>query len=207
MQIDVGELISDLLFEHYTVSIPGLGSIIKSDKAIEVDHFQGKLSPESTTLEFNPNLAIDDGLLIAHLRDKFHISYQEAKSTIAEYVQQVNEALERKEVVIFPSVGRLYHDFEGQLQFIPDGTNFNLANYGLPTVKLEPLPQKTPITAATAGQSATAAAAVVEQTEDDVQAWLNRNWPLLLGLFALLAILLAFWFLYPKYSRTPSGPC
>ncbi len=200
MQIDVGELVNNLLYEHDTVSIPGLGAIIKSNKAIEIDHIQGKINPESTGLEFNPNLAIDDGLLVAYIRDKFHISYQEAKSTIAEYVQQVKEALARKEIIVFPGVGRLYHNFEGQLQFIPDGTNFDLSNFGLPTVHLEPLPQKTPITAATASQSAAATVPIIEE-EDNALIWLKKNWPLLLGLLALLAILLAFWFLYPKYFR------
>jgi nucleoid DNA-binding protein/cell division septation protein DedD len=194
MQIAVGELIASLLYENDTVSIPGLGAFIKKKKAASLDQIQDKALPNASLIEFNSNLAMDDGLLIAHIKDRFHLSYMEAKRTVSEYVQQVNQALDRKEIILFPQVGRLYNDYEQKLQFIPDNTNFNLATFGLPAVEISPV-KKT---------SSTPPAAVVQSAPSRFQ-WLLRNWPLLLILLILLGVLVAFMVYYPKYLQNQQG--
>ncbi|GAB5554023.1 MAG: hypothetical protein Sapg2KO_36140 [Saprospiraceae bacterium] len=188
MQIAVGELISALLYENDTVGVPGLGAFTKKTLAASVDQIQDKASPETSLIEFNSNLAMDDGLLIAYIKDRFELSYVEAKRTVSEYVEQVNQALDRKEIVIFPQVGRLYNDFEKKLQFIPDKTNFNLASFGLPAVEISPVKKST----------STAPTAVIQSAPNRFQ-WLQRNWPLLLILLILLSVLVGFMVYYPKY--------
>ena len=42
-------------------------------------------------------------------------------------------------MVNIPGVGRLYKDFESNIQFIPDSTNFNKDSFGLPTIKFYPI--------------------------------------------------------------------
>lgn len=189
MQIAVGELIADLLYENDTVGVPGLGAFTKKTLAASLDQIQDKAFPETNLIEFNANLAMDDGLLIAYIKDRFELSYVESKRTVSEYVEQVNQALDRKEIVIFPQVGRLYNDFEKKLQFIPDNTNFNLATFGLPAVEISPVKKTT---------STAAAAAVVQSAPSRFQ-WLSRNWPLLVILLILLAVLVGFMIYYPKY--------
>lgn len=188
MQIAVGELIAGLLYENDTVGVPGLGAFTKKMLAASLDQIQDKASPETSLIEFNANLAMDDGLLIAYIKDRFELSYIEAKRTVSEYVEQVNQALDRKEIVIFPQVGRLYNDFEKKLQFIPDNTNFNLATFGLPAVEISPVKKST----------STAPSVVVQSAPSRFQ-WLSRNWPLLVILLILLAVLVGFMVYYPKY--------
>lgn len=196
MQIAVGELISTLLYENDTVGVPGLGAFTKKTLAASVDQIQDKASPETSLIEFNPNLAMDDGLLIAYIKDRFELSYVEAKRTVSEYVEQVNQALDRKEIVIFPQVGRLYNDFEKKLQFIPNKTNFNLASFGLPAVEISPVKKN----------ASTAPTAVVQSAPSRFL-WLQRNWPLLLILLILLSVLVAFMVYYPKYlNKQPLDP-
>lgn len=188
MQIAVGELIAGLLCENDTVGVPGLGAFTKKTLAASLDQIQDKVLPETSLIEFNANLAMDDGLLIAYIKDRFELSYVEAKRTVSEYVEQVNQALDRKEIVIFPQVGRLYNDFERKLQFIPDNTNFNLATFGLPAVEISPVKKST----------STAATAVIQSAPSRFQ-WLSKNWLLLVILLILLAVLLGFMTYYPKY--------
>lgn len=187
MQIAVGELIAGLLYENNTVGVPGLGAFTKKAQSASLDQIQDEAKPESSLIEFNPNLAMDDGLLIAYIKDRYELSYIEAKRTVSEFVEQVNQALDRKEIVIFPQVGRLYNDYEKKLQFIPDNTNFNLATFGLPTVAISPIKK-----------TVTAPAAVVQSVPTRFQ-WLLRNWPLLLILLILLGVLIGFMVYYPKY--------
>ncbi|NUO03259.1 MAG: SPOR domain-containing protein [Saprospiraceae bacterium] len=139
MDIDVGACISALLYEHDTVSIPGLGALVGQYKSAAIEHVQGKISPPSKEWAFNPNLAVNDGILINYLIQKYHLSYAEAEKHVADYVAQVTAALERREIVVIPEVGRLYRDFEQQLRFLPDNTNFYAEAFGLPTVQFYPV--------------------------------------------------------------------
>ena len=139
MDIDVGACLAALLYEQDTVSIPGLGSLVGQYKPAAIEHVQGKISPPSKEWTFNANLAVNDGLLINSLIQKRHLSYAEAEKQVADYVAQVKSALERREIVVIPEVGRLYRDFEQQLRFLPDNTNFNTDTFGLPTVQFYPV--------------------------------------------------------------------
>lgn len=139
MDIDVGACIAALLYEQDTVSIPGLGSLVGQYKPAAIEHVQGKISPPSKEWTFNANLAVNDGLLINCLVQKGHLSHAEAEKLVADFVAQVKSALERREIVIIPEVGRLYRDFEQQLRFLPDNTNFNTDTFGLPTVQFYPV--------------------------------------------------------------------
>ena len=53
----------------------------------------------------------------------------------------VKAAIERREIVVFPKVGRLYKDYEQNLQFLADNTNFNVDSFGLPDVQFYPITQ------------------------------------------------------------------
>lgn len=139
MQIDVGVHIADLLYEHNSVNIPGLGGFVARYKPAVADQVQGELYPPSKNLNFNGNLVADDGLLAQHLREKLGISLAEAGQAIEGYVQEIRDAIGRREIVVFPKIGRLYKDYEQNLQFLPDTTNFNTDSYGLPTVHFHPI--------------------------------------------------------------------
>jgi len=139
MDIDVGACLSALLYEQDTVSIPGLGSLVGQYKPAAIEHVQGKISPPSKEWTFNANLAVNDGLLINSLMQKRQLSYAEAEKLVEDYVTQVKSALDRREIFIIPEVGRLYRDFEQQLRFLPDNTNFNPDSFGLPTVQFYPV--------------------------------------------------------------------
>ena len=139
MQIDVGSHIADLLYEYNSVNIPGLGGFVTSYKPAVADQVQGDIFPPSRGLNFNGNLVADDGLLAQHLHEKLGITLPEARKAVEGYVQQVKDAIERREIVVFPKVGRLYKDYEQNLQFLADGTNFNTDSYGLPIVHFYPV--------------------------------------------------------------------
>ena len=118
MEIDVGTYIGDLLYQNEKVNIPGLGGFTADYKTAELDHVQGKIAPPSKSLNFNSNLVVNDGLLINYIKEKHELSLGEAQKAVEDYVSRVKEAIGRREIVVFPEVGRLYKDYEQKLQFL-----------------------------------------------------------------------------------------
>lgn len=139
MSIDMNSLIADLLYEQDTVIIPGLGAIIASYQAAEIDQVQGQIVPPTKKVSFNKNLTLDDGLLIASAQDKYQLSTSEVKKAVKYYVQEIQEGLEKREIVEIPNVGRLYLNYENEINFLPSTTNFNQEAFGLPNLQVYPI--------------------------------------------------------------------
>lgn len=139
MGIQVADYISELLFEHDCVIIPGLGGFIANYQEASIDHGQGDILPPSKSLSFNPDLQINDGLLINHITRKEHISYAEARNAVEQYAKFCKKTLDSGEILALPSVGKLYKDIEHKLRFIPDSTNFLMDSFGLPKVQFFPI--------------------------------------------------------------------
>jgi len=139
MDIDVGSCIASLLYDNNTVGIPGLGAIVGHYKSAVIEPVQGAVHPPSKSLEFNENLVMDDGLLLDLIVSKYDLPRAEAEKIISDYVRDVKAAIKRKEFVVFPNVGRLYQNYEGKYQFLPDDSNFNPDSFGLPSVQFYPI--------------------------------------------------------------------
>ena len=200
MNIDPGAYIAKLLYHHDSVNIPGLGGIERSYQSASLDQVQDKLHPPSSKLSFNENLTMDDGLLVNYIRQKHDMTVEEAKETVAEYVRQVKQTLDRKEIVIFPKVGRLYRDYESKLKFVPENTNFNLDTFGLPTVERAPVfktkpRQGTAPVASGTGRATVSAGPSTDSTFGGWGDWMRSN-PLPLALLALLIVALAGYFAF-----------
>ncbi|MBI5914098.1 MAG: SPOR domain-containing protein [Bacteroidetes bacterium] len=139
MSIDVNKAIRELLYEQDAVIVPGLGGFTSTAVPSTVDYVQGTVMPPSKKLEFNPNLVINDGVLVQHLQKGNASTYQEAGEVIEKFVEEVNQALERKEIIEIPKVGRLYQDYEHKIRFMAEGTNFNADAFGLPAIEFSPV--------------------------------------------------------------------
>lgn len=139
MTIDVSACIAELLYEHDSVIIPDFGGIVGVYQEAQIDHVQGVLHPPSTVLRFNENLVINDGVLISYIRNKYRLTLEEAREVVKTHVEGLNKKLSQKEILIFPKVGRLYRDYEDELRFLQDNTNYNTNAFGLPDIQFFPI--------------------------------------------------------------------
>ena len=137
MEIDVGNHISEVLYDKDQVSIPGLGGFEANYQSATTDTVQGKVLPPAKQLVFR-KVPGNDNFLVKYIKDQHNISYADAQSVVEDYVGQVKTSIENKEIFVFPNIGRLYKDYEQELRFLPDKENFNKASYGLPEVELLP---------------------------------------------------------------------
>ena len=139
MKIDITPYIKELLYENNTLIIPSFGALTLQYAPSTVDYVQGLLNPPTKFIDFDKNLVVNDGKLVDIIQRKHQISAEQANQLIKQYVASTEDQLSKREMVNIPGVGRLYKDFESNIQFIPDSTNFNKDSFGLPTIKFYPI--------------------------------------------------------------------
>lgn len=144
MPTDVNKAIFELLFEKNAVIVPGLGGFTSTASPASVDYVQDVITPPTAKLDFNPNLVINDGTLVHFLQKNNTSTYQEAEKLVEQFVNDVRETLDRREIFEIPKVGRLYQDYEQKIRFMPEGTNFNVESFGLPAIEFQPLTKEKP---------------------------------------------------------------
>jgi len=215
MDIDIAPYIKELLYKHNNLVIPGFGNFVLKYASTTIDHVQGLLNPPSKTIGFDNNLITNDGKLLEFIKVKHKISSEEASALINTFVSKVKAQLGEREMVTIPEVGRLYKDFENNIQFIPDATNFNKEAFGLPTINFYPiLRDKTnkitgqtsvPKNTAQKVNTSTIAPPITTKKQDGFFSYLKTNswlwvFPLIL-LFAGLGTCVV----YPKLSKNNSA--
>ena len=112
--------ISDLLYRHDCVIIPGLGGIITNYRSAQIHPVSHTLRPPSKSIRFNVNLQEDDGLLANYVSSCESISFAKAQSKIERFVFSIQNDLQHKKEARLPKIGVLSVDINGILSFEPD---------------------------------------------------------------------------------------
>ena len=158
MAYDVASSINELLFENNSVIIPGFGGFELSKQSASIDHIKSTLTPPAQVPKFNKNLTVNDGILVDYIKNQNRCTLEQAQKIVNEFVAEVEGKIEKKEIIEFPKVGRIYKDYSKSLQFLPYEANFNTKVFGLPTVEVHPFSRKATPSTATATTGAAAAA-------------------------------------------------
>lgn len=217
MSTDVNKAIQELLFEQTAVIVPGLGGFTSTPGSATVDYVQDVITPPASKLDFNPNLVINDGLLVQYLQKSNTSTYQEAEQLIEKYVADVRGTLDRREIFEIPKVGRLYQDYEHKIRFMPESTNFNAESFGLPAIEFQPLVREKSKAAPTPVKQMAEAAPLLnvpisEETstvaaltvEDDQASMLVKALPWMVLLAAIL-IALSLYSIFSKSKEPVAG--
>tara|TARA_B100001093_G_scaffold517141_1_gene597791 strand:- start:4881 stop:5894 length:1014 start_codon:yes stop_codon:yes gene_type:complete len=112
--------ISDLLYRHDCVIIPGLGGIITNYRSAQIHPVSHTLRPPSKSIRFNINLQEDDGLLANYVSSCESISFARAQSKIERFVFSIQNDLQHKKEARLPKIGILSVDINGIVSFEPD---------------------------------------------------------------------------------------
>lgn len=144
MEIRIAEDIKELIYDHGSVVIPGLGSFSGDYKSASIDNVLGQLAPPALDIVFNPNNVLNDGVLLDYTKNKYHVLTHEAQKAIDTFTEDVVQTFKKHEIVVIPDVGRLYRDYSDKVRFLPENTNFNTDTFGLPTVQFYPVSRNKP---------------------------------------------------------------
>lgn len=211
MAIDLNRELAALFYEHESVHLPGIGGFVLRDTPAEVDPVQGKVEAPSRQLVFDPNLVIDDGLLLTRLREEHQLSQAAAERQIKEFVAQIKSTLEQGELFTFAGIGRLYRNYNGELQFLADGRNFSADTFGLAPVELQtvthsarPVPKPSAATPRAGGYAPRyASRATGPDTAAVWLAWLRKHLIYVIGATAFIFII-GMWLLSRNSPAEPS---
>lgn len=138
--MDISAHISELLFEHDCIIIPGFGGFVCSYAPAEIHAVENTVYPPSKAITFNRNLQNNDGLLVNYLASTEGMSYESASTFVERWVEATKAMLNSGEVVLINKVGRFNNDIENNLQFkVDENINYLKTSYGLRKVSAYPV--------------------------------------------------------------------
>ena len=136
MKRSVDFYISELLYIHDCVIIPGFGGFVGNHTSAKLDQHNHTLSPPSKQLLFNQNLKTNDGLLINYIMDHESLDVKKIENEIKKFIENAWEKLNQIKKFRLNKIGLFSLEKEGNLVFIQDEEiNYSLEAYGMPKIK------------------------------------------------------------------------
>lgn len=135
-----------LLLSNDCVIVPGLGGFMAHRIDASYDEEEGIFLPPLRTLGFNPQLTMNDSLLVQSYIEAYDISYPEALRRIEAEVAELRQHLETEGEYELNDIGILSINDEGKLQFEPCEAGILTPQfYGLSSFEMKPLPVETEV--------------------------------------------------------------
>ena len=138
--IELAKHIEVLLLENDCVIVPGLGGFIAHNRQAEFKESNGLFCAPMRTIGFNPQLVMNDGLLVQTYMQAYNTDFPDATRKIEEIVAELKEQLYNTGEANLPNVGTLYYTMNGTYVFEPASEVFFTPYlYGLGNFALTPL--------------------------------------------------------------------
>jgi len=138
--MNIATHISELLYNHDCVIIPGFGGFVCSYQPAEIHPTQYTVSPPRKAISFNKNLQNNDGLLVNHIATKTGMGFDAAFEHVYGWSMATKNLLKNGESIVLQNVGKFYLDIENNLQFAVDNkVNYLKTSYGLKTFTAQPV--------------------------------------------------------------------
>ena len=130
----IDRYISELLFDHDCVILPGVGGFLTNYSGARIHPVKHSFHPATRSIVFNANLRTNDGLLIDYVARKQSISYQQAALLVNNYAARCLRELESGKSFILHNIGTCRMGHEHNIIFDPDNnSNFLADAFGLPS--------------------------------------------------------------------------
>lgn len=201
MIVELAKHIENLLLENDCVIIPGFGGfIVQYIPARRIDE-EGIFLPPYRTVGFNPQLNLNDGLLIQSYMQAHDINYPEASRLVDDAVMKLREQLSEKGEVNIHGVGKLLFNIENTIEFSPneDGV-FSPYLYGLSSFEMSELAEETSFVLKPSIEETT----VNKKKHNTLVIRINRTW--LNSTVAAVAAVLLFFLLSTQVDNTYVEP-
>lgn len=157
--IELERHIEILLLDNDCVIVPGLGGFTAHHVEARYDESDDVFLPPLRTLGFNPQLKINDSLLVQSYVEAYDISYPEALRRIEGEVEELRQRLGNDGYYEMTDIGVLEVNEDGNIVFTPcEAGILTPGLYGLSSFEMQPL-----------------AAEVAEETSENVKKPQNAN--------------------------------
>lgn len=138
--MEIERHIEILLLSNDCVIVPGLGGFMAHHVDAHYDEHDGMFVPPIRTLGFNPQLTMNDSLLVQSYIEAYDMSYPEALRCIEDEVAELRQHLETEGEYELADIGMLRLNDEGHLVFTPcEAGILTPSLYGLSTFEMLPI--------------------------------------------------------------------
>ena len=138
--IELAKHIEYLLLENDCVVIPSLGGFIAHYQPAHYEESEGVFLPPIRTVGFNPQLTMNDGLLVQAYMQTYHTDFPDASRKLAKKVYELKEILYNEGVLEMSGIGTLHYNMYNNYEFhpLPNGI-LSPSLYALETFSMTPL--------------------------------------------------------------------
>ena len=117
--IELVRHIEILLLENDCVVVPGLGGFIAHYQPAHYEEDEGLFLPPVRTVGFNPQLTMNDGLLVQAYMQTYHTDFPDATRKLSAKVCELKEILYNEGVLEMTGIGTLYYNIYNNYEFHP----------------------------------------------------------------------------------------
>ena len=118
--IELAKHIEKLLLDNDCVIVPDLGGFIAHYQPARYEEDEGVFMPPYRSVGFNPQLMMNDGLLVQSYMQAHHTDYPDAVREIAQGVDTLKNKLFQDGVVELSGIGSLYYTIRDTYEFHPE---------------------------------------------------------------------------------------
>lgn len=138
--IELAKHIEILLLENDCVVVPELGGFIAHYQPAHYEESEGVFLPPIRTVGFNPQLTMNDGLLVQAYMQTYHTDFPDASRKLAKKVYELKEILYNEGVLEMSGIGTLHYNMYNNYEFhpLPNGI-LSPSLYALETFSMTPL--------------------------------------------------------------------
>lgn len=129
--IELAKHIEVLLLENDCVIVPGLGGFIAHNRPAMWRTDSGEFFPPLRSIGFNPQLIMNDGLLVQSYMQAYNTDFPDATRKIEKTVETLKEELYQRGQIALQGIGTLYYNMKGDMDLSRKGKCFSLLLYGL----------------------------------------------------------------------------
>ena len=124
--------IQELLYRYNCVVVPDFGAFLTQMKSAVLLKSTNTFYPPSKRISFNEQLSSNDGLLVSYMANAENKSYEEILKQTLDVTKAWRKELHAGERLKISSIGELWLNREGKLQFQPSNeVNYLTSSFGL----------------------------------------------------------------------------
>ncbi|RNC92232.1 MAG: SPOR domain-containing protein [Allomuricauda sp.] len=132
--------IAELLYRYHCVVVPEFGAFLTQTKSAEIHSDSNTIYPPSKSVSFNQQLSKNDGLLVSHMAEVSHTSYEEMLEEVSLIVKDWNKRLKNGDAIELFGIGKLSHNTDGRVLFEPENKiNYLTSSFGLSSFVASPV--------------------------------------------------------------------
>lgn len=152
-----------LLLNHNCVIIPHLGGFVAQMISSRYVQDEQIMLPVHRSVGFNPQLKMNDGLLVQSYMLAYDTEYQETVQIVEDAVENLKERLYKEGSYDFEGVGRLFLDVDGHYEFEPFLSGITTPSlYGLDAFSIKNMSEQQAQTQDTTGEGNEASPAMIK---------------------------------------------